>query len=195
MTDPAAAAAAGILTNMRGDNDDDKQAKKTKRKEAMDTLCAKRKARKAEERKRFFSSPMERLELEAPTSLSKPCQAAIEHCKRAKVALPPSLISNPNAQMPDPLSMPGPMVAPVEDDTLLMEWPGDDDKDPERALDNTDFPFFDDVEVDPFRPGDRKKQLGWYCFARKLPASSIRKKPKNKKRVVMTGKINIKKAD
>jgi len=57
-----------------------------------------------------------------------------------------------------------------------------------------DFPFFDDVEVEPFRPGDRKKQLGWHCFTRKLPASSILKK-KNKKRVVMTGKINIKKAD
>jgi len=97
--------------------------------------------------------------------------------------------------MPDPRLMPGLMVAPVEDDTLLMEWPGDDDKDPKRALDNTDFPFFDDVEVAPFRPGDRKKQLGRCCFATKLPASSIRKKPKNKKRVVMAGKINIKKED
>jgi len=97
--------------------------------------------------------------------------------------------------MPDPRLMPGLMVAPVEDDTLLMEWPGDDDKDPERALDNTAFPFFDDVQVAPFQTGDRKKQLGWQCFISKLPASSIGKKLKNKKRVVMMGKINIKKED
>jgi len=93
--------------------------------------------------------------------------------------------------------MPGPMVAPVEDESLLMQWPEEDDKDPERALDNAYNPFFDDVEVVAPQPGERK-QLGWYCFTTRvneLPASSIRKKTGNKKRVVMTGKINIKKGD
>jgi len=75
MTDPAAAAAAaGTLTNMRGDNDNDKQAKKTKRKEAMDALCARRKARKAEERKLFFAVPWNGLS-------SRPLHLFLSHAK------------------------------------------------------------------------------------------------------------------
>ncbi len=101
--------------------------------------------------------------------------------------------SNPRAAAPDPLLVPQPLVAPAEDDNLLMVWPDDNKPDPEKANDTTDLWFFDDVEVVKPQPGE-EKQLGWYCAsrqkqARRLPNSAIRKKPKNKSCVM---KINVK---
>jgi len=189
-----ATAAAAILTNMKGDDEAErKQERKKKRKEVIDALVVKRKARKDEARKQFFSNPKERVLFEGPISLIKPCEAAIRRCIIEGVEVPAFLKSNPRAAMPDPVLLPRPLVAPAEDDNLLMVWPDDNQADPERANDTTDLWFFDDVEVVDPKPGERK-QLGWYCAskqkkARRLPNSAIRKKPKNKP-VVM--KINIK---
>ena len=199
MTDPAAVA-AGILNKMRSDDDNDKQAKKKakkmKRKETMDALCVKKKKREEGKRKQFLS-PKERVKFEGPVSLSLACEAAVRCCERAGVALPPSLFSDPHAQLPDPLWRPPPMVAPVEDDDdpLLMRWPEVNEPDPERAADNTLFAFYDDVEVVDPLPGE-EKTLGWYCFCNSAEKKEEKATaPKNKKRVVISGKINIKKED
>lgn len=192
-----AAAAAAISTNMKNDDKDkQKQAKKKKRKELMDTLVAKKKVRTEEARKQFFSSPKERIQWEGPTSLSKPCKAAIVHCIKEGVEVPDCLKSNPRAQMPDPRSLPPPMVAPMEDDSLLIKWPADNEHDPERATDTTDFWFFDNVKVMKPTPGE-ENQLGWYCASRqehptRLPDSANKKKSKPKKKTVVMA-INIKK--
>ncbi len=69
-----ATAAAAILTNMKGDVEDErkrKQERKKKRKEVIDALVVKEKARKEEKRQRFFSAPKERVAHEGPIALLK----------------------------------------------------------------------------------------------------------------------------
>jgi len=179
---------------MKGDDEDKrKQERKKKRKVVIDALVDKRKAQKDKARKRFFSNPREWVEFEGPISLLKPCEAAIRRCIIEGVEVPAFLKSNPQAAMPDPILLPQPLVAPAEDDNLLMVWPDDNKADPERANDTTDLWFFDNVKVIKPKPGE-EKQLGRCCaskqkLTRRLPDSAIRKKPKNKS-VVMT--INIK---
>ena len=159
--------------------------------------CAlKKKKREEGKRKQFFLSPKEHVKFEGPVSLSRACKAAIRCCERAGVALTPLLVSDPHAQIPDPLWRPPPMVTPVEDDDdpLLMHWPEVNDPDPERAADNTTLAFYDDVEVVDPEPGE-EKTLAWYCFRNSAKKEEKAMAPKDKKRVVMLGKINIKKED
>jgi len=153
-TDQRATASAAISTNMKGDDKDErKQERKKKRKEAIDALVVKRKARKDEARQRFFSNPRERVKFEGPISLLKPCKAAIRRCITEGIEVPGFLKSNPRAAVPDPVLLPQPLVAPTEDDNLLMVWPDDNQADPERANDTTDLWFFDEVEVIEPKPG------------------------------------------
>jgi len=209
-----ATAAAAILSNMKGDDEDErkqekkrteakrarkeederKQERKKKREQAMNASVGKIKAKKAEERRQFFASPEERVQLEGPLALLKPCEAAIRRCIKEGVEVPEFLKRNPLAEMPDPLLSARPLVAPVEDDSLLMVWPDDSKPDPERANDTTDVWFFDNVKVIKPQPGE-EQQLGWYCAsrqkqARRLPDAAIRNKKPKKRAVVMT--INIK---
>ena len=192
MTDPSSdddtAAAASTLAKMKTDNQ--KQAGKKQKKEVMDALCARLQEKKQKARTSLYMDPKERVKSEAPATLSIPCVAAIRVCNRLGIEVPDSLRYNPAAALPDPCLAPAPLIAPVEDDSLLMVWPEEGEPDPEEAIDNKRqrFKFFDDVEEVKPKPGERDT-LGWYCHKKKKE----QKKNKAKGKVVMTGTINIKK--
>ena len=207
--DDSLAAAATTLTKMKAEGDEQKQEAREqeqetrKRKEAkkrkkrkVDALCATLRAKKERRSTSLYLDPKEKIKAEAASTLSVPCMAAINRCIKEGVLIPDSLKQNPAVAMPDPRLNPRPKIAPVEDDSLLMEWPEEGAPDPEKRIDKKlqKCKCFDKVvEVDP-KPGERAT-LGWYC----VPQSSIRKKPKDKKKrkeegeIVMTGTINIKK--
>jgi hypothetical protein len=191
--DPVIGAAASVLAGLKSNDDNkEKRAKKEQKKAVMDALTSKIQARKDSARKKFFCDPMEKIKHDIPFSVRAPVEGAIMRGLAEGADIHPSLIINPDALLQDPLFMPPPMVAPVEDDSELLNWATEQEIDEDiEANDNdvNDFAYYDELGVDKPKPGE-EKQLGDYGKGKRKRA--ICKNKSKKKTITLAGTINIK---